>query len=70
MRFTTQMRAEIETIQKLIHHINKEFLGPMVRPSSAEGTGQKGVFKYSKVSKNEAFMLCNSLRSAEKNIRI
>ena len=32
----------------------------MVRPSSAEGTGLKGIFKYLKEAKNKAKILCNS----------
>ena len=46
------------------------FIQDIGRPSSAEGTGLKGVFKYFKVAINEAFILWNSLRIIEKYIMI
>ena len=41
MRLTTQMRAELETIQDIIHHTNREFLGPIIMKAMKAGGRDK-----------------------------
>jgi len=67
MRFTTQMRAEIETIQKLIHHINKEFLGPMIMSAMRRG-GPKTISMEEKENFRALYEELNSYKVRLENI--
>ena len=63
----SQMEIPTPLADQTFFNINRIAI---IRPSCAEGTGLKGVFKYLKVAKNEPFKLYNWLRIIEKHIMI